>query len=156
MDTLLTQLQVRRIGESTGRIDIVSTYEDYSTRARVNEYCRGLARDLGGSCKMVKQAWLVNLLRLPQLCAVAAHDAASADLIIVSLHDSDSVPEEVRSWFELWLHENGTRPRVLLGLFDTSYREGAGAMRDFLKQTAAARGLEVFIQSWEAIEGQRA
>jgi hypothetical protein len=155
MDTILTKLQVRRNGESGNKVGVVAAYEDFSTRARVNEFCRGLARDLGQECEIVNQAWLVNLLRLPQLRAIAAHDAASADLIVVSLHDAAGVPEEVRSWIDLWLQEKGNRPKVLLALSDVNYREEVPAMQAWLEGAARRGNMEFVVQSWEATEGRR-
>ena len=155
MDTFLTKLQVKGIGEATQKISVVAAYEDFSTRARVNEFCHGLARDLGRDCEMLKQAWLVNLLRLPQLRAIAAQDATAADVIIISLHDAETVPEDVSGWINIWLHEKGHRPKVLVGLFDVAYRDDVSAMQSSLEAVARQANMEFFAQSWEMTEGRR-
>jgi hypothetical protein len=149
MDTFLTKLHLKGIGEATQNISVVAAYEDFSTRARVNEFCRGLARDLGRDCELLKQAWLINLLRLPQLRTIAAQDAAASDIIIISLHDAEALPEDIKSWIDLWLQENGRQPKVLVGLFDVAYRDEKPAMQSCLDAVARQANMEFFAQSWE-------
>jgi hypothetical protein len=155
MDSFLTKLHVMGIGETSHKVNVVSVYEDYSTRARANEFCQGLARDLGQDCELHRQAWLVNLLRLPQLRSIAALDAAAGDVVIVSLHNAHNVPEDVRSWIDLWRHENGHRPKVLVALFDIAYREETPAMQAWLEAVAKQGNMEFFVQLWEITEGRQ-
>jgi hypothetical protein len=155
MDTLLTKLQVRGIGETTRKISVVAAYEDFSTCARVNEFCRGLARDVDHDCEMIKQAWLVNLLRMPELRSIAAHDATCADLVVISMHDAESLPEEMKAWIELWLQEKGNRPTVLIALLDVDYRDEAGAVQTYLEGVAKRGNMEFVVQSWEKAGGSR-
>jgi hypothetical protein len=155
MDTLLTKLQVRGIGETTKSMSVVAAYEDFSTRARVNEFCRGLARDLDADCEMIKQVWLVNLLRLPQLRAIAVHDATSADMVIISMHDAPSLPDETKAWIELWLQEKGNRPTVLVALLDVMEHDDAGAVKRYLAEVAKRGNMEFVVQSWEKAGGPR-
>src|SRR2546427_3117327 len=63
----------------------------------LSEFCRSLATNLGNHCEVVKQMWLLNELRLPQLRTIAANDALSADLIIVSRSEERRVGKECRS-----------------------------------------------------------
>ena len=133
---------------------VVAVYEDFATCARVNESCRSLARDLDHDCELIKQAWLVNLLRLPQLRAIAAQEAASAELIIVSLHEAESPPDEVKGWIDLWLQEAPPRPSVLLVLADVVYHEEDRALPTYLEGVAKRGNMELVVQPWQATEGR--
>jgi hypothetical protein len=154
MDTILTKLQVRRIGEAARKMRVVAVYEDFATCARVNESCRSVARDLDHDCELIKQAWLVNLLRLPQLRAIAAQEATSADLIIISLHDAERPPDEVKDWFELWLQEASPRPTVLLVLADMVCYEETRTADTYLEGVAKRGNMDLVVQPWQATEGR--
>jgi hypothetical protein len=95
-------------------------YEDSSTESRVDEFCQGLSLELGQNCRLDKQMWPLSELRMPQLRAIAANEAANADLIIVSVHPAERLPDAVQSWIDLWARRKGNRPGVLLALFDLS------------------------------------
>src|SRR5689334_21470969 len=121
MDSLMTQLQATRVGQHSKRLTAVAAYEDARTDTRVNDFCRTLASHLGKDCEVIKHMWLLNELRMPQLRAIAAGEAAGADLVIIAVHHSDAVPLEVKDWIETWLARKGEHPDVLLALFDPLY-----------------------------------
>ena len=143
----MTKLQVSRSDRAVGRLTAVAAYEDASTETRVHEFCRNLVRRLGPDCEIIKQMWLCSELRLPQLRAVAADEAARADLIIVSARPAESLPDEVTSWIELWLKRKRNRPKVLLGLFDPPYRGVSSSLQAYLKEIARRGGLEFLVQA---------
>jgi hypothetical protein len=58
--------------------------------------------------------WLLNELRAPQLRAIAAEEAARADLIVIAVHHAQGFPAEAKSWIDLWLGLKGNRPIALL------------------------------------------
>src|SRR3974390_3270446 len=102
----MTRLQaVSRLGKGTKKVAAVAAYEDSHTDSRVHEFCHNLERCLGEQCHINKQMWLINQLRMPQLRAIAAHEAAAADLVIVSIHHAQSLPTEVKDWIDLWMGE---------------------------------------------------
>lgn len=151
----MTTFQARRLQEGQGRFIAVAAYEDSSTLARVNEMCRNFARDLGPECPIINQFWLVNLLRLDQLRAMAAHDAASADLIIISFHDIDDLPTETIDWIELWLQEKQGRPGILLALPDQANERVSYATPSYLEGVAKRGNMEFFLQPWANADRQR-
>jgi hypothetical protein len=152
MDGIITKLRLNRMGKEPRRITAVAAYEDSVTDSRVNEFCRALARQLGCQCEVVRQMWLLNELRVPQLRTVAAGEAASADLLIVSLHHSQELPDEVKSWIESSLAHKSKRPAVLLAFVDPEHEGDSSAMRTFLEQAAAKAKLEFVTQAVEAPE----
>src|SRR5262245_17641131 len=107
-----------RLGKGTKRVAAVAAYEDSHTDARVHEFCQNLERYLGEKCQVSKQMWLINELRMPQLRAIAASEAAAADLVIVAIHHAQSLPVEVKEWIDLWVGQKHRRHGVLLALLD--------------------------------------
>jgi hypothetical protein len=152
MDNLMTKLQVSGLGKGSKSIVAVAAYEDAPTDARVNEFCRSLAQHFGHRCEITKQMWLLNELRIPQLRAIAAGEAAGADLIIVSVHHAESLPLELKNWVEGWVAQKGEGPSVLLALFDPVYQGDSGSIRSYLQQVAAKRKMQFLVQSEEAPE----
>jgi hypothetical protein len=149
MDSLMTQLQATRVGQHSKTLTAVAAYEDAGTDTRVNDFCRTLARQLGNKCEVIKHMWLLNELRMPQLRAIAAGEAAGADLIIIAVHHSDAVPLEVKDWIENWLARKGAHPDVLLALFDPLYKGDSSSIRTYLEEVARRGKMQCFVQSEE-------
>jgi len=152
MNTILTKLQETWTRERPGEARVVAVHEDFSTGARVNEFCHSLATDLRGQCGIVRQMWLVNLIRLPRLRAITAEEAACADLIIVSLHDAASFPTELKDWLELWLQRKGERPEAVLGLYDRYPPRTSSSLHAYLNAVARRGGMSFFSLTFEAAE----
>ena len=152
MHTIIARLRATPLGSAPGRLSVVAAYEDASTDSRVNEFCRLLARQFGPKCQVSKQMWLLNELRSPQLRAIAAGDAAGADLVIVAVHHAEDLPGEVRDWVELWVGRKKKRPSALVALFDQAYRGDSSRMRVYLADAAKRGHLEFLQQSDEAPE----
>ena|SRR5271170_4514897 len=152
MDTIKTMLASHRSWKGSKQVATVAVYEDSSTDARVAEFCRCLSRHLGDGCEILKQMWLLNELRLPHLRTIAAGDAASADLVIVSVHHSQELPEEVTLWLDQWLARKGRRSAVLLALFDPVYLGDSGSMQTRLAQAARKGSMEFMVHSDEVAD----
>jgi len=96
--------------------------------------------------------WLLNELRQPRLRAIAAGDAAGADLVIVSVHHSQRLPEEVTLWIDQWLACKGRRRTVLLALFDPVYQGDSGSLQTCLAQAARKGAMEFMVHSEEMLD----
>ena len=140
---------VSRLGKHPKKVAAVAAYEDAHTDERVNEFCRNLGRHLGEKCEIVQQMWLFNELRIPQLRAIAAGEAAQADVVIVSAHHAQSFPSEVKDWIELWLGHKESRPGVLLALFDPAYQGDSTALQTYLKEVSRRGKKEFLVQTEE-------
>lgn len=151
MDTIksiLTGCQQR--WRKTKQVSTVAAYEDTLTDARVTEFCRGLGRQLGENCELVKQMWLLNELRMPQLRSIAAQDASQADLIIVAVHHATRVPEELKDWIEAWPPRKRRDPTILLALLDPVYQGDSTSIASFLDQAAKKSKMQFVTHSEEA------
>jgi hypothetical protein len=149
---LMTKLRVSERGNKSRRITAVAAYEDSCTDTRVSEFCNSLSTQLGPRCKLVKQMWMLSELRVPQLRTIAATEAAAADLVIIAVHHSESLPDELQSWIELWVGQKGRQPELLLALFDPVYTGVSASLRTYLEGVARKGRMEFVVQAEERPE----
>ena len=92
---------------------------------------------------------MLTELRTAQLRAIAAGEAAAADLVVISVHHAEALPSEVTGWLELWLKKRGSRPAVLLALFDPLYLGTSSSIQAYLQQVAKRGKMEFLTHSEE-------
>ncbi len=144
MDATLTKLRVWPAWQKMRRISVSAVHEDFATGARVEEFCETLAKSLGVRCEVARELWPLTELRTPKLRAIAAGEAAAADLVVISVHHAETLPGEVKSWIDLWVKQKRCRPGVLSALFDPLYVGSSGSIQTFL-QGVARRGKMEFL-----------
>ena len=144
----MARLQEKRVGKPPKRIKAVAVYEDASTGDRVQEFCKSFCRDHGQHREMSKEMWLLLELRVARLREIAADEAARADLLIISVHHSASLPEEVQSWIDLW-QKGESHASVLVALFDPVRLGDSTTMQVYLKEVARRGNMEFIVQSEE-------
>jgi hypothetical protein len=142
MNARMAEFETSRLVARSQKVVAVVAFEDMFTRARANEVCRILASDFGRETEVLKQMWLTNMLRLPNLRSIAAEEAARADLIILSMHDAERLPEEVKTWIEMWLPRKARQHAFLLALFDNVYNGNFRATRTYLDEAARRAEME--------------
>ena len=152
MDTTLSRLRVWPLWQKAKRLTISAVHEDQATGARAEEFCETLFRCLDRGCVLSKEMWLLTELRTSQLRAIAAGEAAAADLVIVSVHHAEALPAEVTSWIELWLKQKRRRPGVLLALFDPLYLGTSSSIQAYLRGVAQKGNMEFMVRSEEKPE----
>ena len=142
MDTTLSRLQVWPLWQKSKRLTVSVVYEDSATGARADDFYQTLIRCLGRNCEFTKEMWLLTELRTVQLRAIAAREAASADLVIISVHHAEALPDEVKSWIDLWLKQRSSRAAVLLALFDPPYLGTSSSIQACLREVAKRGKME--------------
>jgi hypothetical protein len=152
MDTTLSRLRVWPLWQKAKRFAVSAVHEDSATGARAEEFCQTLAKSLTRTPAVSKEMWLLTEIRTAPLRAIAAQEAAAADLVIVSLHHAEAVPNEVKSWIDLWLKQRGTRPAVLLALFDPLYLGTSSSIQVYLQEVAQRGKMEFLARSEETPE----
>jgi hypothetical protein len=128
---------------------LLAAFEDSTTGTRVREFCQGLSRELGSDCRIIEHVWLFNTLRLRELQEIAAEEASASDLVIISTHQDGSLPDDVKSWIDLWLQQSARPPAILLALFDSDYSGGSSAVQVYLQNVARQGGMEFLIAAGE-------
>jgi hypothetical protein len=96
--------------------------------------------------------WLLTELQTSQLRAIAAGEAAAADLVIISVHHAETLPSEVKRWIQAWLKQRGSRPAVLLALFDPLYLGTSGSIQVYLREVARRGNMEFLARAEEKPE----
>jgi hypothetical protein len=112
----------------------------------VKEFYQGLSRKLGQQCEIVEHVWLFSTFRLRELREIAAEEASEADLIIISVHQEEGLPDEVQGWIKLWLRRKGTRQTVLVALLDPPYEGTSRAIEAYLQEVARQGGMELVVE----------
>jgi hypothetical protein len=152
MDATFTRLRVWPTWQKMKRISVSAVHEDPATGARADDFCEMLAKSLGRNCEISKEFWLLTELRTPKLRAIAAGEAAAADLVIISVHHAETLPGEVKRWIDLWLKQKGNRPTVLSALFDPLYAGSSGSIQTFLQGVARKWNMELLVRCEEKPE----
>jgi hypothetical protein len=149
MDTTLTKPQLWQQWRDARQLGLLAAFEDSITGTRVKEFCQGLSRDLGQQCRITEHVWLFSTLRLRELREIAAEEASASDLVIVYVHQAEHLPDEVKSWIDLWLQHKGNHSAVLLVLLDPADEDTPGPMQVYLQDVARRAGIVFLAESSE-------
>jgi hypothetical protein len=126
--------------ENNSSFNVVIVYEDFESGTHAKRTYDLLATNLGQDCRFWNHMWKFDVLSIPKLADVAAKDASSADIVIVSCHGANPLAEPVKNWFESWAQqpsraialivlfthaeENLTTSREIRHYFDALARQG--------------------------------
>ena len=147
MNTTVTDPQVWQRWKLAKRLAVLATFEDSVTGMRVKEFCQDLSHNLGPECQIIERVWLFSTFRLRELQEIAAEEASASDLVIISVHQDESLPDEVKSWLDLWLSQKGVRHGILLALLDPGYEGVPGPTQAYLQDAARRGGMEFLVES---------
>src|SRR5215470_18066327 len=125
--------------EVSPALNVVIAYEDLETGKRAMKTYDYLVEHLGSQCLFANQMWKFDVLAVPKLREIAAKDAAAADIIIISAHEGNALPTEVKAWIDLWLSYK-TQATALVGLFGGESVESP--VREYLADVAAKAKIE--------------
>jgi hypothetical protein len=128
------------------QVTLVVAFEDSSTGTRAREFRQELSRQLGRECRIVEHVWLFNMFRLRELREIAAEEAAAADMVAISVHNSEALPAEVNEWVRLWLRQKGAHKPVLLALLEPPKEGAPRNIEASLKQAAREAGIDCLIE----------
>jgi hypothetical protein len=147
MITRVSGPQVWQRWKAAKRLAVLTAFEGSVTGMRVKEFCQGLSRKLGRQCQIAEHVWLFSTFRQRELQEIAAEDASGADLIVIAAHRAEGLPDEVKSWIELWLRGRGSRRAVLVALLDPAYEGASGSTEAYLQEVARRGGMELVGES---------
>lgn len=147
MQTTVSDPRVWGRWREAKRLGVLATFEDSVTGTRIKEFCQDLSRRLGQHCQIVEHVWLFSMFRLRELQEIAAEEAAAADLIVMAVHDAESLPDEVKTWMDLWLRPETTRKAVLVVLLDSAPGGAPRPIEEYLEDRARQGGLEFLAES---------
>jgi hypothetical protein len=126
---------------------VVIAYEDFSAGKHAKQTYDCLVRHLGGDFEFENQMWKFDVLENAKLNEMAAKDASTADLIIVSTHGVGDLPREVKQWIDQWMRH--TSAMALVTLVDRPphgrHRE-EDIVRPYLERVARKARMDFFAQ----------
>ena len=147
MITRVNGPQVWQRWKEAKRLALLASFEDSVTGMRVKEFCQGLSCDLGQHCQIVEHIWLFSTFRLRELQEIAAQEAAEADLIVISVHQEEGLPAEVKGWINLWLRQKNSHRAVLVALLDPPTEGESDSTEAYLRGVAKRGGMDFLVES---------
>jgi hypothetical protein len=137
-------------GESIPVFSVFIVYEDFATGKQAKRACDFLVANLTHEWQVTSQMWKFEVLSIPELRELAAKDAASANLILVSSRGDREVPDDVKAWIDMWLAYKGDTVALvaLLGR-PREQAEHAQATQTYLERVAERGRMEFF--TWPEI-----
>src|SRR4051794_11994615 len=131
--------------DGAASFSVVIVYEDFETGKQAKRTFDFLAEQLKSDCVFTNQMWKFDVLNIPKLREMAAKDAASADIVIISCRARAELAPEVKAWIELWLaDENNATALVALLDDSTAASLETAALRRYLADVAVRGNMEFF------------
>jgi hypothetical protein len=132
--------------DSDPSFNVIIAYEDFETGKRAKSIYDSLVENLGHDCQFTNQMWKFEVLGIPKLRELAARDAVTADILIVSYHGTE-LPSEFKAWVELWVAEP-KHPIALVALLDSLEPNDPriAETRAYLADVARRAQMEFFAQ----------
>ncbi len=122
-------------------------YHDRDSRGWLLSLCAALQDHFQGVSDFAFTWWKIQLLRDPVIAELASGEAARSDVLIYACHDA-AIPEELKTFGELWLKLRGIRSGFLMAL--TGYpgfaEDGLSKWRCYLQEIAARARMEFAVQ----------
>jgi hypothetical protein len=117
-------------------------FDDQPAFQRAMRLCVRVFSEFDGGLDVRPVPWNFNYLTLPEWRALAAVDAAAADIVIVSASHVDELPAGVGDWVELCLAAPRTTTGMLVALVGEPSDHGAAPsrVRSFLREVAEREG----------------
>src|ERR1700730_16057878 len=78
--------------------NVVIAYEDFATGKQAKKTYDLLTENLGHDCQFNNQMWKFDVLGIPKLREMAAKDAVTADVIIISCRGGGHLPNPIKNW----------------------------------------------------------
>ena len=131
----------------TCNINVVIAFEDAAAGKHAEAFYEHLKERLGAEFEFTRYQWSFVLLQDPDVRDAAAHDAAVADIVIVTTHGDAELPDYVDNWFQAWVGRNAG-PMALVALFDRLpvNVETREEVRSGLARIAQTGGMDFFAE----------
>ena len=89
-------------------------YDDFDFAARAAALLERVAIRTDEAMKWDVKPWGLDVLQEPSLANAALNETADADLIVVALRKTPSLPDELMGWLESWAMERQTENTAMM------------------------------------------
>ncbi|WP_395741742.1 hypothetical protein [Prosthecobacter sp.] len=105
-------------GTAPGVLNVISVYDDFIGAIQACEAVEWLHFHFDGRVRVLHRAWSFASLAGSDMRASAAEDWAGSDLLIISGHGPQPLPEGVHKWINECFGQNTGGPAALVALYD--------------------------------------
>jgi hypothetical protein len=143
-------MQFRRKLEPDRSFRVVIIYDDMVAGIEAMQTYQYLLSELGGEFDFCITLWRSDRLRSHLSMDGPLRDTIEADAIIVAIHQSGGLPDEIRDWVDAWVPRKRGQTALLIGLLDAGaeFDEDSGT-RDCLETAAARAGIDFLARDIE-------
>ena len=127
---------------------VLIIYEEVTTGQRAMRMMRDLLRESGAHSDFEPSLWKLDLLVVPKFRELAAREAATADMVVVSAHDRDTLPVAIQTWAEAWPSRIPANRGALVALLELTEDQTEARPETvlFLRKVAEQAGMDFFVQ----------
>lgn len=125
---------------------VVIACADSAAAAPACEILELIEASLTDEGRLFYQWWNFEVLTVNSLRELAAVEAATADIIIIGLHEGHGLPREVTDWMKQWLGLRKNRHGALVALLDSDLKDTDASQEILahLKQAATFGHMDFF------------
>ena len=146
---------------------VVVLYQNKITRDRAMALCDRLVKNFWADVEFDFRWWRLDFLDDPRMAQIAAGDATTADIFILSSTPDTEISMPALKWFETWSAQRERREGLFLDLTDAASQNLATVQRRqaLLRALASRANLDYWnrippplsgslLQSWPSVEAR--
>lgn len=130
-------------------VEVFVLYEDRATGLRAKRALDLVQALLGNQFVLQSSFWRFDLFGEPAFRREAANAAVGADMVLLSAHGHEEMPEAASNWLERWFERQSGEPPAIIASFDDTAGEssqGTSVLRS-LGQITVQAGSELYAYS---------
>jgi hypothetical protein len=126
--------------------NVAIIYEDNAAGRRAKHFYDKVIRELVDECNFSLKLWNFRVLAIQEIGNSAAHVAAQADFVILSMHGKAELPAQTRRWIERWSRLIADRKPALIALLDQpeTRRGTVDSTLGYLRNVADRKGISFY------------
>ena len=107
---------VRNNNASDTVLRAVIIYDDFDAATRATALLERVASRASGAVKWDIKPWRCDVLKQPSLAVLTGAVAANADLVVLALRRTYSIPAELLAWLKKWAQQRRIQDAAILTL----------------------------------------
>lgn len=130
-------------------LKMLMIYSDKHSAEVGEEVASNLRKSLSNRFEIAQSSWNCELLRSDKLCHIAAEDALSSNIVIISTSEARTLPAELSRWVQLWRDKRPQAPAALVALLNKNdlVCHQDDRVRKWLRLTAQRAHMDFFCRT---------